>query len=287
MEPSQTSQSLSEQFPNHWQASTADSNLTLHGFRRFKTSHLLNLRYLEAEVAEIDHLIYQLGLSLNVEPSSTDRLGLKHCKRDEILPSTDQAVSKELIQRLRQSLKEYDEAVIAFNTIMSMDTFALLDDEKQCSLRTDISLYEMYKTRLIRVDQTPRTRQDPLQRSIHQLLRRFRYLRISKSSNGNVEGIGSTGTNQSWSSQNATLISEIISRVIIGVITAIFLIAPLVALSYESRKSIQIVIISTCIVVFACLVSVLLRSSNLEMMVVTAAYAAIISVFVSNGPMSS
>lgn len=168
-----------------------------------------------------------------------------------------------------------------------MDTFALLDDEKQCSLRTDISLYEMYKTRLIRVDQTPRTRQDPLQRSIHQLLRRFRYLRISKSSNDNVEGIGSTGTNQSWSSQNATLISEIISRVIIGVITAIFLIAPLVALSYESRKSIQIVIISTCIVVFACLVSVLLRSSNLEMMVVTAAYAAIISVFVSNGPMSS
>ncbi|KAH0533250.1 hypothetical protein TsFJ059_001839 [Trichoderma semiorbis] len=151
MEPIQPRQSLSEQFPNHWQASTADSNLTLHGFRRFKTTHLLNLRYLEAEVAEIDHLIYQLGLSLNVEPSTTDRLGLKHCKRDEILPSTDEAVSKELIQRLRQSLKQYDEALIAFNTIMSMDTFALLDDEKQCSLRKDITLYEMYKTRLLRI----------------------------------------------------------------------------------------------------------------------------------------
>lgn len=181
---------------------------------------------------------------------------------------------------------EPDEAVIAFNTIMSMDTFALLDDEKQCSLRTDISLYEMYKTRLIRVDQTPRTRQDPLQRSIHQLLRRFRYLRISKSSQDTGEGTSPIRMNQA-SSQNATLISEIISRVIIGVITAIFLIAPLIALSYESRKSIQIVIISTCIVVFACLVSVLLRASNLEMMVVTAAYAAIIAVFVSNGPVSS
>ncbi|KAL7940285.1 hypothetical protein V8C42DRAFT_258211 [Trichoderma barbatum] len=287
MEPSQPRQSLSEQFSNHWQASTADSNLTLHGFRRFKTTHLLNLRYLEAEIAEIDHLIYQLGLGLNVEPSSTDRLGLKHCKRDEIIPSIDQALSKELIQRLRQSLKEYDEAVIAFNTIMSMDTFALLDDEKQCTLRTDLSLYEMYKTRLLRVDQTPRTRQDPLQRSIHQLLRLFRYLRLSKSSHDNVEGTGPTGINQQWSSQNVALLSDIISRVIIGGITAIFLIVPLVALSYERRKSIQIVIISTCIVVFACLVSVMLRASSLEMMIVTAAYAAIIAVFVSNGPASN
>jgi hypothetical protein len=170
---------------------------------------------------------------------------------------------------------------------MSMDTFALLDDEKQCSLRTDITLYEMYKTRLLRVDQTPRTRQDPLQRSIHQLLRWFRYSQISKSSQNNVENASPFGMNQASSSQNATLISEIISRVIIGIVTAIFLIAPLIALSYDSRKSIQIVIISICIVVFACLVSVLLRASNLEMMVVTAAYAAIIAVFVSNGPASN
>lgn len=182
---------------------------------------------------------------------------------------------------------EPDEAVIAFNTIMSMDTFALLDDEKQCSLRTDITLYEMYKTRLIRVDQTPRTRQDPLQRSIHQLLRRFRYLRISQATQNSIEGIGSAGTNQAWSSQNAALISDIISRIIIGVVTTIFLIAPLIALSYEPRKGIQIGIISTCIVVFACLVSVMLRASNLEMMIVTAAYAAIIAVFVSNGPASN
>ncbi|KAL6701129.1 hypothetical protein J3F84DRAFT_402974 [Trichoderma pleuroticola] len=261
MEPSQSSQSLSEQFPNHWQASTADSNLTLHGFRRFKTTHLLNLRYLEAEVAEIDHLIYQLGLSLNMEPSSTDRLGLKHCTRDEVLPSTDQTVSKELIQRLRQTLKEYDEAVIAFNTIMSMETFALLDDEKQCSLKTDISLYEIVPFI-----------------SFYDGFATYGYLNRLRI----TEGTSPIGMNQASSSQNATLISEIISRVIIGVITAIFLIAPLIALSYESRKSIQIVIISTCIVVFACLVSVLLRASNLEMMVVTAAYAAIIAVFVSN-----
>lgn len=107
MEPFQRSQDLSEQFSSHWQASTADSNLTLHGFRRFKTTHLLNLRFLEAEIAEIDHLMFQLGYSLNVKPSSTDRLGLKHGKRDETLPSVNQNLSKGLIHKLRQSLKDY------------------------------------------------------------------------------------------------------------------------------------------------------------------------------------
>lgn len=96
-----------EQFSSHWKAATADSNLTLHGFRRFKTTHLLNLRYLEAEIAEIDHLLYQVGLGLDIESSLEDRLGLKHCKRDAGVPPIDQAVSKKLIGRLRRLLKDY------------------------------------------------------------------------------------------------------------------------------------------------------------------------------------
>lgn len=235
-----------------------------------------------------------------MEPSSTDRLGLRHCKRDEILPSIDQALSKELIQRLCQLLKDYgiykfrllnvftnfrlDEALIAFNTVMSMDTFALLDDEKQCSLRADLSLYEMYNTRLLRIDQVSRTQQDPLQRSIHQLLRWYRYSRISKSSHDKTEGDGPIGVNRQWSSQNTALIADVISRIIMGMVMVMFLI---VALLHEPRKSIQIVIVSTCVVAFACLVSVTLKASNLEMVIVSAAYAAIISVFISNGLVSN
>lgn len=180
-----------------------------------------------------------------------------------------------------------DEALISFNTIMSMDTFALLDDEKACSLRKDLSLYEMYKTRLLRVDQVPRTRQDPLQRSIHQFLRWCRYVRISKSPCDNIEGDGPRGLNRQWTSQDSTLIADVISRIIMGIILAIFLIAPLIALSNQSQKSTQIVIVSICVVAFACLVSATLKASNLEMMVASAAYAAIISVFISNGPVST
>lgn len=167
---------------------------------------------------------------------------------------------------------------------MSMDTFALLDDEKSSSFRTDLTLYEMYKTRLLRLDQLPRTRQDHLQRWIHQRLRDSQYSRMSRSTQGDVESTASTAADRQWYSQNTALIADVVSRIILGVVTAIFLIAPLVALSYESRKGIQIVIVSVFVVVFACLVSAALKASSLEMMLASAAYAAIISVFVSNSP---
>ncbi|KAL3965724.1 hypothetical protein ACCO45_000032 [Purpureocillium lilacinum] len=81
---SQPPQPLAAQFRSHWQASTADSNLTLHGFRRFKTTHLLNLRYLEAEIAELDHLLYQVSLSLDLGPSERKRPARREENKDVI-----------------------------------------------------------------------------------------------------------------------------------------------------------------------------------------------------------
>ena len=54
----ESSQNLPVRFPLLWQRSTEDNNLALHGFRRFKTTHLLNLRFLEEEIADLDHAIY-------------------------------------------------------------------------------------------------------------------------------------------------------------------------------------------------------------------------------------
>jgi hypothetical protein len=45
-----------------------------------------------------------------------------------------------------------------------------------------------------------------------------------------------------------------------------------------------LITVSICIVIFSFTVSILLKSSNVEMVVVSAAYAAILSVFVSNIP---
>jgi hypothetical protein len=105
--PADTQEDLTEQFRKHWRSSTDDNNLTLHGFRRFKTSHLLNLRFLEDEVAKLDHIIYQAGLQLDIDPTSTDRLGLKQSRRDSNPPNISETVTQELILQLRDLLKQY------------------------------------------------------------------------------------------------------------------------------------------------------------------------------------
>lgn len=279
-----------EEFRKRWEESTADSNLTLYGFRRFKTSHLLNLRFLEAEIAEIDHDFYQAGLSLDIEPSTTDRLGLAYCKKDAQIPRLEETISREKILKLRGLVKEYDEALSAFNTLMSMDTFSLLDNEEQCSTRTDLSLIEMYKSRQLRVDKRTRDRKDPLQCLIHRYLRDLRFQKLSKREHqlsGEREGDGNVfGGPGVWGKvlrhQNNDMLAAWLGRLIIGLISAAFLTVPLGVLSYEPRKGVQLSVVAIFIVSFSSVVSVMLKASNLEMMVVSAGYAAVLSVFFSN-----
>ena len=95
------------QFATLWKKSTGDSNLSLYGFRRFKTSQLLNLRFLEEEIAHLDHIIYQTGLGLQLNPSPLDRLGLRHAKRDRETPGMSQKVTTDLVLKLRELLRQY------------------------------------------------------------------------------------------------------------------------------------------------------------------------------------
>ena len=88
-------------------ASTAGNNLTLHGFRRFKTTQLLNLRFLENKIADIDHIVYQASLSLGLSPSPGDRLGLQHSRRDADVLKVNDVITREFITKLRDLIKEY------------------------------------------------------------------------------------------------------------------------------------------------------------------------------------
>lgn len=178
-----------------------------------------------------------------------------------------------------------DEALASFNNIMNMETFSLLDDEKQSSMRSDLTLHEMHKTRLLRVDLGTRARTDPFQRWLHRYLRAFRYWKLSRKAACNSEGLGSIASRTNgWSYQNTILIAEIMGRVATAALTVVFIVAPLVILSHEASKNVQLVVISVCILVLSFLVSLFLKVSSFEMMAVAAAYAAVLSVFVSNVP---
>lgn len=170
---------------------------------------------------------------------------------------------------------------------MAMETFSLLDDEKQASQRTDLSLYEKYKTRLVRVDLRPRTAQDPFERRLHKLLRGFRFWSLSRKAQSvrDEEGrLGARRADHKWSYQNTIILAEAAGRFLVATATSLFLIVPLAILTNEVGKTIQLLVVSGFILVFSFLVSVTLRASNLEAMMVSAAYAAVLSVFVSNIP---
>ena len=297
-------------FRNLWSNVTDDNALTLFGFRRFRTTHLLNLRLLETEIDKIDHEIYQAGLGLGLPSTSADKLGLKQSKRDEHIPSPEEVLKPELVSRLRQLLKEYgmslyqsrelgklglipryiaDEGLVTFNQIMMMETFALADNSWQASLRSDNqNPYEMYKTRLVRVDTVSRSRSgDLLRRSLRKYLRAFWFFirfqgQHAHQKHGSYLSATELESNLKRSYQNTSRIADMFTRFLIALIAGTFLVTPLAILSHQSTTKAYLVTISVFIILFSLLVSLLTRATNEETMVASAAYAAVLSVFFSN-----
>lgn len=167
---------------------------------------------------------------------------------------------------------------------MTMETISLLDDEKQSSLRTDLTLEEIYNTRLVRADRGPRDQQDPIERLIHKYLRLLRYWRLSKRVRSTEDGLYNFGADHNWSYQNTVFLAAIIVRVIIAILTGVFLVLPLAILSTPLGEKVQLAIVSAFIIAFSLLITVMLKASNLSTIMVSAAYAAVLSVFVSNVP---
>lgn len=286
---SQKNSETAHLFRSLWSNITDDNALTLYGFRRFRTTHLLNLRLLEIEIDKIDHIIYQAGLSLGLPSTSADKLGLKHSKRDVSAPNPEEILDPGLVSKLRQLLKDYDEGLVSFNQIMMMETFALADNSWQASLRSDNqNPYEMYKTRLVRVDTVSRSRSgDLLRRSLRKYLRAFWFFIRTRGQHGHHKhssylSATELESNLKRSYQNTSRLADITTRFLIALIAGIALVVPLVILSHQSTSKAYLITISVCIILFSLLVSLLTRATNEETMVASAAYAAVLSVFFSN-----
>lgn len=103
------SEPRSHLFPKIWRHSTASNNLRLYGFRRFKTSHLVNLHFLEEEISVLDRQIYQVGLRSSSHESNggRDALGLQYSQRDPVVPNVEDFVTDKMVLNLRILLKEY------------------------------------------------------------------------------------------------------------------------------------------------------------------------------------
>lgn len=103
-----------ELFRKVWREITSNNHLTLFEFRKYQTTHLINLRFLKAKIDKIDHDLYQADLQLNQSfdrEHTIDRLDLKQAKKDDKRVKMKEVMNETLILRLRSLIKEYDECI--------------------------------------------------------------------------------------------------------------------------------------------------------------------------------
>lgn len=76
-------------------------------FRRYRTSHLLNLRFLEDEIAKTELELYQAGMSLDVDPECKDDMKSRTATGETDSPQVEDIINQECVFRLRNLIKEY------------------------------------------------------------------------------------------------------------------------------------------------------------------------------------
>ena len=171
---------------------------------------------------------------------------------------------------------------------MMMETFARADNSWQANLRIDDrNPYEIYKTRLVRVDTASRSRSgDFLRRSLRKYLRVFWFFVRSRGGKRSTHSSYLSATelelNLKRSYRNTSRLADIITRFLIGLIWGAFLVVPLMILSHQFSGEARLITVSISIVFFSFLVSLLTKATNEETMVASAAYAAVLAVFLSN-----
>ena len=171
-----------------------------------------------------------------------------------------------------------------------METFSLADNTNQSGSRQDLHAYEKFKTRMLRVD-LPRRHcsRDPVQHFLRKGFRRIWYALNLQKLRADDEEQGRTGPLSrmmaSWDRtyQNTTRIAEAVTRFVIALVTGAALVVPLVLLSRQNSEESRLLVVISFVVAFCFLLSVLSKASNYETMAASAAYAAVLTVFVSNG----
>ncbi|CAN8099915.1 unnamed protein product [Discula destructiva] len=262
-------------FNRIWSIATEDENLTMYAFKRFKTSHLVNLRYLEHELDKLDRDVYQAGLSLGHDVSKTGRLLLGHAQKDKVIKTVQDVAQKENIIRLRKLISENDKAMIRFKQLMQMKTFSMFEDDRRTKYHLEMNDWEAYKTSLIRVDLPAGRPRSPFENWLHHFLR---WIKWNKRQHDN----------RAESSQfNSIAFSNIVLNILVATGTITLFVTPTILLSNRAGSPVEIFTISLFIGVFSFIVSFRSGSSAISTMGATAAYGAVLVVFLSNNSVIS
>jgi hypothetical protein len=169
---------------------------------------------------------------------------------------------------------------------MALETFSLADNIGHSSLYSDLSAHETYTTRLVRVDTgSAQNVRSPLQHGLQKCLRACWFYCVSRKRRHQRENLGNPTVEIEAklkdSCQNTIRCADFIARFLITLFAGAFLVGPLVILSYQSSREAHLVTVAICIVFFN-FVTCLSVKASAQGMAASAAYAAVLVVFVSN-----
>ena len=174
---------------------------------------------------------------------------------------------------------------------MSMETFSLADNLSKASTVQKLNAHEKFKTRLLRVDLPSRKNsRDPIQHYLRKGLRRLWYswntpqLRPEDEEQRHTDPFHTLSPSLERTWGNTARIAEVLTRFIITCIAGVALVVPLVILSAQPTEQARLPVVVICIVLFCLVVSTLSKATNYEAMAASAAYAAVLTVFLSNSP---
>ncbi|KKY18771.1 hypothetical protein UCDDS831_g05794 [Diplodia seriata] len=174
-----------------------------------------------------------------------------------------------------------DDALLRFNQMMQMQTFALSDDAWHSDFRGDLNKWEQSKTRLVRTDLPAARIRSPLESGLNHLLRAAG--QTWKNQRSSAPDRDAEAQQTGLAPRNVIRATKCITCFLVAVFSAAVLVVPLLLLSDQSNAA-ELLKIGMFIVVLCFAVSFCSGSSALATMGVTAAYAAVLVVFISNNP---
>lgn len=166
---------------------------------------------------------------------------------------------------------------------MRMETFSLADNLAHAAHRPDLNPYEMYKTRLVKADVPLKRPRTPILALIHTGLRAYWfYIRkraTFKAMPASLESQRPPPTSVTY--QNTIKLAESLASFLTALTSGAFLIVPVCILSFQHSKTAHLITISISIVAFSFAISLTMRTSGPETVAASAAYAAVLVVFLS------
>ncbi|KAI1799906.1 hypothetical protein F4811DRAFT_69281 [Daldinia bambusicola] len=266
-----------------WLARDIDNETLV--FRKFDKLSAVNLLYLQSEIIEIEkqlddiHLSTVNGYDMDLkDAASTWETLVSQCKsNNESHLRKDAQNRMALIRELRAKLKEYHEALVLQSQIAQMrhPEERVLEALRHFFERPYPILGGKAKMFLNNSKDLVALKAPTETDMLSNFLRRHW---------ASEKELARDGVNH-FARFNDLSITVTVTLVTI-VVAAIFLIGPIIGLNFAGSPTAKLIMISFFVVTFAASIGLITTAKRAEIFAATAAYAAVLVVFVSNGELS-